>query len=708
MAIIGKIREKSVLVLVIVGLSLALFILGDFLGSPRYGGAESIGEIYGEPIDPMEYEQLVREEIEMQRMQLDRMRQEREMQGLPTDDLGDINEDEIREAVWNQLIARTISDREMAHFNFAVGSDELNDMMYGENLHPSIANKRAFQNPYTGEFVRDSLTKYLTLVVERDPEAKKQWRRFELELKKNREAAKFTRLITQGVYVTTSEAKKNFEDNNRIYRVNFVVKKFFDLPDSLVTVTDSDLRAYYEKNKFRKQYQQPGSRVFEYIEIPLVPSEEDRQKTYEDLEALKEPFLTTKNDSLFVMQYSENKFYNPYRYSTDNEFPVEADSLINAADSGQVIGPFLHMGYYRLVKVLGVKTEPEVRVRHILLPSESGTTAQLKARADSLRRVIKRDDNFAEMVTQYSTDYGSVANGGVYEWFTEGRMVKNFNDACFNGKVGDMPIVETEFGVHLIEILGQRKAKRLRYVSVDVEIRPLQETEQLAREKAHELLDAITDASKFREVAESQNYNVFQEEIFPRQREINQDPLSRELVRWVQTGMKDEVSDVFIAGNRVIVARISKVKQKGVPEFEDIKEFLRPAVRNEKKAEYLTQQMSNASSLQEIGQRVSSPVLSADLKFASTTIVGGGGDEPKVIGTVFSLTKEQQGSITIPIAGTVGVYVVQLQEIVEPAQTTDYSTNKQTLTRVLRNRSGDDSFRALKEKAKVIDNRQFF
>ena len=87
----------------------------------------------------------------------------------------------------------------------------------------------------------------------------------------------------------------------------------------------------------------------------------------------------------------------------------------------------------------------------------TGHLKQHVRQADSLIKLIKSGTSFEALAQANSDDQGSAQIGGDLGWFTEGRMVLPFNDACFSGKKGDIKTAETTFGIHIIEILGQSK-----------------------------------------------------------------------------------------------------------------------------------------------------------------------------------------------------------------------------------------------------------
>jgi parvulin-like peptidyl-prolyl isomerase len=87
-------------------------------------------------------------------------------------------------------------------------------------------------------------------------------------------------------------------------------------------------------------------------------------------------------------------------------------------------------------------------------------TAPKRAKAEDLLRRARGGEDFAKLATDNTDDPGSKANGGFYDWFPRGRMVKEFEDAAFSMKVGDISnLVETQYGYHIIKLEGKRTQK---------------------------------------------------------------------------------------------------------------------------------------------------------------------------------------------------------------------------------------------------------
>lgn len=701
MAIIGKIRDNSVLVIGIVGLSLALFIV-DLPSLTSGGGSEnpnSIGEFFGEPIDGIRYDSLLKEGEKNAEMYM--MRQGMEMTPEVLDD--------VRQQIWEDYIEELIYNRELAHFPFLVNADELNDMVHGVDLHPEIANAEIFKDPL-GNFSKDSIAKYLQR-LEQDSIAKKSWKAFEKTMKKDRLREKYDRLISQSLYITSSEAKKDFTASTQMYKIRFVMKPYYEIPDSSVQVTDADIRAYYEKNKKRKQFENLGSRTYEYVEFDIKATEKDKLATEEEMKFIAEDFKKSTNDSAFVMQYSESKMYMPTRWSSHMDgFPADIDAKIQAADSGTVIGPYFQNDVYKIIKVIESKDTAleQVYARHILLGAQDGTPEQLKAKADTILAEIKAKNNFVEMSDKHSIDKFSAANGGSLDWFGKGRMVAPFEEACFKAKTGDLVIVETQFGVHIVEILGKRdKCKTIRYNTVDKRVKPLQETTDKIREKASEFRDAIPDGTKFEETAKKFGLTVLEGELYDSQRKVNGLENSRNLAVWMLNSAENDVSSPETCGEKIIVARLENIKEKGVPKFDDVKEIMEFPAREQKKGDLLVKQMSGASSLEELAVKLGTTIKdSVEISFGSLTVPKAGAKEPEVIGTVTSLSKNQKGAITIPIKGKMGVYVVQLVDVYEATATgKTWTDNKTNMTLTRRSMASQKAFDALKKKGNLVDKR---
>lgn len=137
------------------------------------------------------------------------------------------------------------------------------------------------------------------------------------------------------------------------------------------------------------------------------------------------------------------------------------DSARQAGDT-TVIEASNDAGYYA-VMFLGSNdnTEvPTVNVRHILISTSDSVTAEdARSQIEEIQAEYEEDpteEHFAELAETYSSDTGSNTNGGLYENVAPGQMVEEFNDWIFadNRQAGDVGIVETDYGCHLMYFVG--------------------------------------------------------------------------------------------------------------------------------------------------------------------------------------------------------------------------------------------------------------
>jgi len=103
-------------------------------------------------------------------------------------------------------------------------------------------------------------------------------------------------------------------------------------------------------------------------------------------------------------------------------------------------------------------------VRHILLLTQDKTKEEKEAILEQMQRILiraRQGEDFAELAKEFTEDPGSKENGGLYEDFGRGVMVKPFEDATFTVPVGEISdIVETQYGYHILKIIERKKETR--------------------------------------------------------------------------------------------------------------------------------------------------------------------------------------------------------------------------------------------------------
>jgi peptidyl-prolyl cis-trans isomerase D len=690
MAVIGKIRERSGLLIGIVGGALVLFILGELLSNRGMGRSEAVlGTVGDEEIGVVAFEQRVNDEVESYR-----------------NDFGQTvtaeMTEQVRNSVWNELVRENVLMPQVLDAGFSLSPGEYDDIRFGDNILPDFRNPN-FQGA-DGQPDKAKLKQYFSDVQVNAPVYHQIQKR---RIQENRLYAKYNALVKMSCFVNSAQARDEFAAKNTRATFNFVAKRYDSEPDSLYAVSDKDLRRFYDQHKNDKKYRQKASRRFEYVLFPVTPSEADRILGQRELSDLKPNFETTDNDSSFVVANSESRTYSKVPY-TEGTADKLNDSLIVNAAVGTVIGPYLDGQQWKLVKVKELADVPEARVRHILLSTQQGKTdEEQKGRADSLLAVAKKDrSKFGDLVTKFSDDPGSTGNGGVYEWFDKNRMVPEFTKASFDEKVGAITIAKTTYGYHIVEVLGQRTRQERRVVTIERTVKPTPATFKEVYKKANDFSLRNKTAEAIKAAAEEQGLTLTPvEEFRPDARFIPGLQEPNTTISWVNRAEEGQVSEPLEAGDNYVVAILTRIRLEGVPELEDVRELFSKEAAKEKKAEAYLAKMQGKTDLNALATELGVSVQSAnDVVYNGFSIPGGYG-EFEVLGKIFAL---QNGNTSVPLKGDNAVYVVTMNTLTPAPEATDVTTDKESLLSRLQARAENGVFNALREAIGVQDNRSLY
>ena len=376
--------------------------------------------------------------------------------------------------------------------------------------------------------------------------------------------------------------------------IRFVRLDYNTIPDSTVKVEDSDLSDYYSNNK-NKYKQAETIRKIEYVTFDVTPSNDDREAVTNWINEKTAEFRQSTNDQLFVNQNSDSP--SDSTYHAKGTLAQAIDTALFNAPVGTVVGPFQDGNSLKLAKLTGTKMiSDSVKARHILLKIENGDTAKAVATADSLKNAIKKGSKFEALASQFSQDPGSAIKGGDLGWFRPGMMVPEFNDACFNGNKGDMPVVTSQFGVHLIQIMDKGAASRqIQVAVVERKIEASQKTFDNLYNKANEFASRNNSGEAFDSSIIKQGLNKrIADNVRENDKSIPGLDQPRELVRWAYTAKEDDVSKVFTLGDKYVVAHLTEIRDKGFLPLDVVKDQVTVEVRKQKKGEMLVEKFKNA------------------------------------------------------------------------------------------------------------------
>lgn len=699
MATLQKIRNRAgILIAVIIGIAIFAFVLQDLLTGGRSVLVDSripFAEIDGKSVSYDEYASRVEKLAEYYRLRF----------GLSS--LDEQMTEGVREEAWETMVREYATMNEFKKLGISVPDDEVMDMVQGRNPHPII--RQLFSDPQTGILNRSFLLQFIRTMDEDPTGAQKTiWLQLENQIINDKAFSKYNNLLRKGLYTTNLEAEMAFKESDKKIDFSYVRQLFTTIPDSAVSYTETDLKKYYEEN--RNLYLQEASRDIEYVVFEVIPSDEDDQSAREWIDRMKAEFETT-NDVVSLVNIESDISYDGV-FMTRSELSDSISDFMFKAKPGDVFGPYFENGSYRMARLVETALRPDsVRARHILIqPDQNTSLERAKTIADSIKNLILNGADFAMLAMTTSAD-GSSQDGGNLGWFTEGRMVKPFNDACFESKKGDIQVVESQFGYHIIEILEQSTpVKKVRVAVLSREVKPSSKTYQGIYTRAVEFAGLNNTYEKFNTAVTQQNLTKrYASELTVNQRDIPGLDYPRPLIQWVfEADLNDVTPQVFELGNKFVVAAVTAVREKGFTPLDQIKAEIELEVKKNKKAEKIIAQfksnISENSSLREVAQKMGLQIQEANnISFTSVSIPAAG-IEPRVIGLASALP---EGVLSEPVQGNNGVYLLVVNKITESPEVNTLTT-KNRLNMMRQSRVYSEAYDALLEVSNIKDNRYLF
>ncbi len=711
MAIISRIRKRAGLIVTLIGVALFSFVLSDLLfsGKSLLSSEQNAGEIAGNKISLVSFDNQVQVMAEIKK----------EQNRQPA--LGEEEMNAIRDNIWEKLIQEIAINPQLNSAGISVSDKEMQELILGNNPDPLVSEHFTdrnthklypfFVDPSNGKINPRSIKTYVDSLPAQE---KFRWTEFENFLHDIRAQDKYLNIIKKGLYVTKEQAKQAYAELNKSVGFKYIVKPYSTIADSAIKINEQDLLNYYNANSYK--YKQESSRKLEYIVYDIKPTELDFSEVKNDMSKIEtewKEIKSHKEDSLFVIREADTRIFDTTYYGK-GKLPSQIDSLSQASESGTVLPMYMENETYKITKVLGHTMTPDsVKARHILIKVPQGDSlskAKVKTKIDSILSIIKKKKNFGEMAKKFSEDAGSKDTGGVLGWFTTGRMVPEFQNACFNGKKGEMPIVLSQFGYHLIEIQDQSPlTKKTAITTIDRKVEPGTKTRQDVYNKAVDFITKYPTSDLF-------NQGVEKEHVIKRVA----DPLKendkiisgienpRDIIRWAFKSEKGEIcKEPFNVNAKYVITHLAEIRNEGIAPLEQIKKQVEFGAKKSKKAEQFIAEFEKVKSptIEEYGSKLNLSPLSVESVSFSSNNIPKVGRELNLYGSLFTLNKNE---ISKPIEGETGVYVIKLESITPEPTTTDYTASKEQATRNYLYRTEQQAMEAIKKNAKIVDNRAKF
>jgi peptidyl-prolyl cis-trans isomerase D len=707
MQIIQSIREKGApITIAAIALALIAFILMD--AKQDKGGrsaSESIGKVNGSSIDQNEFNKKI-QNVESQ--------EEQQTGQKPSNS----RSAQIRDQVWNQIVAEKVFYAEAAKLGIEFTSKELDKVLKSDDPSNPLMQDRSMVDPATGKLDMAKVGQALTNIKKAKGE---QWEMINAQIIEPQKLAsvstKYFALLNASAYYPTWMEEKDAKESKTFATISFVQIPYQDISDSTIKVTDDEIKKYVDNHK--SLFKQEAGRMISYVGFSQLPSAADSVKTKAQVESLKTEFANETNVKNFLARNASAIEFDTNYVPKSKIQSAYVDSIIRQP-AGALYGPYVENKSYVIAKMLGSKTVPDsAHAKHILIATVNAQTGQpvledstAKKRADSIYNAINAGANFAMLALQYSSD-GSKDKGGDLGTFAYGAMVPEFNKYCFEKPVGSRGVVRTQFGYHIIELLGQKGASPAYKIGfLAKEIFASEETINNASNKAVEL-SAEKDAKKMEAYLQKNGLSKTSVPTLIKENDasIGQMQDARQLVRWVFEAKKGDVSDPMPVGDQFVVATVDKIYEEGTQDAETARPLAENAIREEKKAEQIIAALGANPTLESASAKYAKAIIMTGADSSITfkaQIIDSIGNEPKLIGAIFN--KANLNKVAAPVAGKTGVFVFKVNSVGEKA--TDPNEDKVQMrlqqTVALRNQAVSNWFEGLRKKATIKDNRSKF
>lgn len=675
----------------------------------------SIGVINGEKLSYLDFEERVKERIE-------------EMRRQQQDPDQEIDEAQIRNDLWNELVEEVLLKQEAKKLGIGVTNEEILDIMI-EN--PPAELRRPLTDS-AGNFNRQV---YLDLIthpehyinyIGRDPsqipEDEKQslirtWKKGLLSIEQNIRQQKLYANVSSvvgaaGSVISPTFAKKQYIDDKNSADIQYIYVDAQSVPDAMVKVGDDEIKAYYEK--YKQFFKTNEKRRLRYIAFKIEPSHEDSARANNRIQKINEGLATCINDAQKDSVF-ESKLNEYGGKSEDYMLVKDIDPmkypLLSSMSIGQVLGP-IQMGanqfYFRLDD-RRVDKNPVIKASHILINFDNNKDS---ANAEALKVLEKarKGEDFAELAKEYSQDPGTSRKGGDLGYFAKGQMVKEFNDACFAADSGDIigPI-ESKFGYHVI-FIEDKKSEEIKYSEIQITTSVSSPTKNAIFRNAFSFQKQVADGADFNSTAQKSNYKVIEMPFFEKARPVLGSQYLTDMAFSSEVGTVFEPKELKFYG--VVVAQVAEERSAGIIPFQDMKEEIKERlIKNKKvdackaKADQIYQLVANSASLESAASLDSNYSVKYDSSFKMSSNIKGKGIDPIFNTNVFNLANGQ----TQIVKGDLGYYVVRMNNktMIDENTVTDLEANRfaHTLQSKVRTKLFYDWFKSVKDKAKIEDNR---
>ncbi len=709
MATLQKIRDRGTLLVIIIGVALLAFVLGDLLtsGTTLFGRArDKAFVVNGEIISTQHYADKITEFEEFQKM----------VSGQTS--LDENTTSQIREAVYQQMVRERLLNNQTDKLGLTVTKEEINDLVHGEAISPILQQLPFFVDPQTGVFSRSALIEFINTINTPNAQPQEQalinqykslWLFIENMIKTQRLEEKYISLLSNAVIVNDTESKTAFDLSQQNADIAYAMQSYFTIPDSTVTVADSEIRAFYDKHK--KSFQQEAPLVkLSYFTKEVVPSDEDFAEVEAESENAYRQLQSAANPAPIVADYSDV----PYRDVFVGETMLNPSQIdfVRTASVNDMYGPVREGNSFQIFKLIDRTVAPDsVHLRMMAIPDASmmGQDSLVTNFVDSIYSAIQGGQSFAEVANSLNPQ----SNGGDVGWAREIDLISLGADVvrtAFNAPVGEVVRLNAPGQQMILQVIERtRPVNKYKLAVVDMPVIASEKTSNNVDNELNQFVSAPDVNTKFNEMAAEKGYMVMPSMTFSANDfSLAQIPGSRQVITWAANEKQKGAVRKFDLTNLRVVARVDEVIPAGTTPLSEVSGSIRSRLINEKKADKIISDLKaqNLTLLDAYANAMNTTVDTVKFVNFNTQNISGLGFEP-ALNSIAAFAP--LNTVSGPVKGNMGVFVSTVTNRTQGTDSYDAEQQKNVMLNENAYRLQMQSIEVLKQKLGVEDNRfRFF
>ena len=703
MAILGKIRERSIFLILVIGMALFAFVISGVIdgNSQNIGLSEPVGIVNDEKIESDFFRQMV----------------EQTQRTYNFSTIKSLN------LVWDQTLRNTIFKQEFEKLGIDAGKDQLEQIISSDD---NLINNPNFQNE-SGFFDFQIFSDYIAQLKTQNPTAYENWKFQEKSIINVAKQKIYLDLIKASTSMTIAEAKDHYHLENDNVNIKYAFIPYEIIEDSVIKINDTEVANYIRENKLK--YEKDKSTSIQLVTFEDVPTEDDLLEIRSRLDALKskqivynevskltdtiEGFKQIDDIVEFIDQYSEVSYDSVYK--PRGRFNNEYADILFGLEKGEVFGPYRDNNNFKLSKLIDIKRNASIRASHILISYNGATRAnsnvsrtekEAKSLANRVYREARRSSSdFRELAMKYS-DGPTKNSGGDLGFFQQGQMAEEFFTFANTNRVGKLGIVKTEFGFHIIKITDKDDLALI--ADVVIKAVPSDKTSNEVFRKATQFEMESKNDKDFAKIAQNNNYKIRTvSQISELEENLPGLPKQRNIVRWTfeEGSSIGDVKRFTLNSGGYVVVQITEKIDKGLSSIDNVGEEVRKIISKKKKEVIIKNLYKDIQSLDSFSKEDKVIIETASAINQKNPTIPGTGNEPFVVGAAFALNEGKTSSL---IAGENGVYMVVLLKKNIVPDLDDYSSYSKLILKNSSQNLAENIFNALKSVANIEDNRALY